>query len=136
MRTVSLISLALLATSACTAPAARPGVAPAEKPPAASEPTAVPTGESPQARGLAFVQAHCAACHAVTAGQTSPRAEAPAFESVVNTPGLTTATLQDWLRNSHNYPDAMNFWIEDDRIGDVTAYMLTLRTSSYHPPII
>lgn len=133
---MSLIALALLTTSGCTTPAAKPDVAQADVTPAADAPAAVPAGQSAQARGLAFAQAHCAACHAVTAGQTSPRAEAPAFESVVNTPGLTTATLQDWLRNSHNYPDAMNFWIEDDRIGDLSAYMLTLRKSSYHPPVI
>jgi mono/diheme cytochrome c family protein len=82
---------------------------------------------APAARGRAFAVAHCASCHAVGAPGISPNPEAPAFETVVNTPGLTPATLSDWLRNSHNYPDAMNLTIDADRIDELAAYMMTLR---------
>lgn len=131
MRTLSLIAVALLMTSACTTPAAK-----TDEARVGSASLTEPAGQSSADRGLAFAQSHCAVCHAVTVGQSSPRAEAPAFESVVNTPGLTATTLQDWLRNSHNYPDAMTFRVEDDNIGDLAAYMLTLRKDSYHPPVI
>src|SRR3546814_5734249 len=58
-------------------------------------------------RGMAFARSHCAACHAVGTGM-SPKPEAPSFEAIVNTPGLTAETLKPWLRDSHNYPEIMN----------------------------
>ena len=93
------------------------------------------TFSPPEARGLAFAKARCAACHAVAEGQASPNAEAPAFATVVNAPGLTPASLSGWLRNSHNFPDKMNFTIADREIADLSAYMLTLRDAHYAPPI-
>lgn len=79
------------------------------------------------AGGLAFAQAHCAGCHAVARLKISPHPEAPTFEEVVNTPGLGSETLEAWLRNSHNFPQVMGFEIEPDQIGDLAAYMMTLR---------
>ncbi|RVQ68778.1 hypothetical protein EKN06_00650 [Croceicoccus ponticola] len=86
-------------------------------------------------RGLAFAQAHCSECHAVIAGQVSPLAEAPPFEAVVNVPGLTEATITPWLRNSHNFPDMMNFAIDPAEIDNLAAYMLSLQNRNYVPRI-
>jgi len=53
---------------------------------------------------------------------------------VVNKPGLTLVTLRTFLRDSHNYPDAMNFTVERAQINDLAAYMITLKQPNYHPP--
>lgn len=91
--------------------------------------------ENPAARrGLAFAQSHCVTCHAIDAG-VSPRPETPSFETIANTSGLTDDTLKFWLRDSHNYPEIMNFTIESGQIDDLAAYMLTLKNPAYTPPI-
>lgn len=86
------------------------------------------------ARGIAFAQAHCAACHAIDAG-LSPLAEAPSFAGTANTPGFTAGTLRPWLRDSHNYPEIMNFALTPAQIDDLTTYMLSLKRPDYKPPI-
>lgn len=92
-------------------------------------------GENPAAkRGMAFAQSHCTACHAVDAG-ISPKPEAPSFEAIVNTTGLAAETLKSWLRDSHNYPEIMNFAIAPAQIDDLATYMLTLKNPGYRPPI-
>src|SRR3546814_9512741 len=68
-----------------------------------------------QRQGLAFSQEHCSACHAIDTG-ISPKPEAPSFEAIINTPGLTARTLNPWLRNSHNFPEIMNFEIAPEQI--------------------
>ncbi|WP_235219032.1 c-type cytochrome [Sphingobium sp. C100] len=85
-------------------------------------------------RGLALATTRCAACHAVN-GAMSPDKNAPTFETIVNTPGLTAETLRAWLGNSHNFPEMMNFEIAPEHIEDLSAYMLTLRDPGYRPPI-
>lgn len=90
---------------------------------------------SAEAQGLAFAQLHCSGCHAVSPGQSSPNVEAPTFDAVVNSPGLTGATIRPWLRDSHNFPDMMNFVIDPDQIDDLAAYMMTLQRSDYMPTI-
>ena len=87
---------------------------------------------SPQ-RGIAFVQQHCASCHGVTANSRSPNPESPPFEDVANKPGLTVVTLRQFLSDSHNYPEAMNFRVDARRIRDLAAYIVTLRKSDYRP---
>lgn len=85
--------------------------------------------------GRAFAQARCAGCHNVTDGQVSPNPNAPPFEAIANTRGLTHGTLKAWLRDSHNYPGQMNFEIGAKHIDDLAAYMLTLKSHDYRPPI-
>ena len=85
------------------------------------------------AEGLAFAQTNCASCHAVGANQVSPNTMAPAFEAIANTRGLTDKTLTVWLRDSHNYPEMMNFEIDAKHIDDLAAHMLTLQSSDYTP---
>ncbi len=89
---------------------------------------------APAKRGMEFARAHCAACHAV-GSDISPRPEAPSFEAIVNTAGLTENTLRPWLRDSHNYPEIMNFVIAPAQIDDLAAYMLTLKNPAYRPAI-
>ncbi|RVT38678.1 c-type cytochrome [Sphingobium algorifonticola] len=79
------------------------------------------------ARGRAFAQSHCSACHAVVADHFSPNPDAPPFENVVDEEGLTRETLTWWLRHSHNFPEIMNFEIADHEVDALAAYMLTLR---------
>ncbi len=132
MRQVLVLATFLLFSSACTS-----GLAPQS--PAAKGPVSANSSgsvvELAGARGLAFAQAHCSICHAVTAGRSSPNAEVPAFEAVVNTQGLAVATLKPWLRDSHNFPAMMNFAIDPDQIDDLAAYMMTLKRPDYVPPI-
>ena len=85
------------------------------------------------ARGLAFAEQRCAACHAVRADGTSPDAEAPAWDDIANRPGTTERTLRTFLRDSHNYPAAMQFEVDRARIRDLSAYMATLRRKGYLP---
>lgn len=119
--------LALLALSACTTP---------QSPQAASAPRALePAALNPVGRGQAFAQARCSACHAITAQGIPPNPESPPFAAVVNRPGITRDTLRQFLRDSHNFPGAMNFRVEPEQIDDLADYMLTLQTPGYRPPI-
>jgi mono/diheme cytochrome c family protein len=77
------------------------------------------------ARGLAYAQEACAACHGVVAGQASPAFGAPSFEQVANTPGMTSIAITAWLNTPHeNMPD---FIVEPERIDDLSAYILSLK---------
>ncbi len=86
-------------------------------------------------RGRVFAEARCAACHAVTANGTSPNPESPSFEDIANRSGLTNATLRQYLRDAHNYPDAMQFRIERGQVRDLSAYIVALKKSGYKPAI-
>lgn len=86
-------------------------------------------------RGLAFAQTHCAACHGITANSSSPNPEAPAWEDVANRPGTTRTTLRRFLRDSHNYPEAMQFKVEPRHIRDLADYLVTLKRAKYRPGI-
>lgn len=87
-------------------------------------------------RGLALANANCAGCHAITANASqSPNPRAPTFELVANREGLTRETLTSFLRDAHNYPEAMQFTLGPKQADDLAAYMLTLRRADYHPPI-
>ena len=65
----------------------------------------------------------------------SPNAKAPAFAGIVNQSGLTSQTLSSWLRDAHNYPEEMEFYLEGQEVDELVAYMLTLRDTNYRPPI-
>lgn len=84
-------------------------------------------------RGLAFAERRCAACHAVRANGSSANPESPSFEDIANRRGVTQATLRTYLRDSHNFPEAMNFRVDARRIRDLAAYMVTLRKPDYRP---
>lgn len=127
MRIILAVAISALVSACQPAEDARPARAAAS-----SGASAVDT---PEARGEKFARNRCADCHAVGANGDSPRREAPTFERIANTPGLTRETLGQWLRDAHNYPDAMYFEIPEEGIDDLVAYMLTLQRDDYEPPI-
>lgn len=86
----------------------------------------------PEAHALA--QAACAGCHSVERVGLSPNPDAPEWPVIANTPGLTRETLTVWLTDAHNYPEEMDFYLEDDEIDQLVSYLLSLKDSDYHPP--
>lgn len=123
-----VLALAAAALAACTADQS-PLRTPSTKRVEAS-------GLSPGARrGAIFAHARCSSCHGVTQSASSPNPESPRFETIANRPGLSRGTLRTFLRDSHNYPDAMNFTIAPSEIDDLAEYMLTLRSRDYRPEI-
>lgn len=84
---------------------------------------------------LAFAQGACGGCHAVERNQDSPNPAAPPFARIVNQEGLTRASLSSWLRDAHNYPEEMEFYLEPQEVDDLVDYMLTLRDIHYQPVI-
>lgn len=85
--------------------------------------------------GLAFAQASCGGCHAVERYPSSPNPDAPPFAAIVNQEGLTHATLATWLRDAHNYPEEMEFSLDQAEVDQLVAYMLTLSDERYRPAI-
>jgi mono/diheme cytochrome c family protein len=82
-------------------------------------------GDIQQGRQLALDV--CASCHAVRAGETqSSLAAAPSFEAVANTPGMTAAALGFWL-TVHSHPTMPMIRLSPQEVGDVSAYILSLR---------
>jgi mono/diheme cytochrome c family protein len=122
-------ALALLAVIACVGGAADGAAAAARRPP-----NDRPAPTSPTARrGLLFAEQHCAGCHAVAANRASPNPESPSFEDIANRPGVSRASLQQFLRDSHNYPEAMNFRVGAAQVSDLADYIGTLRKRGYRP---
>lgn len=102
--------------------------------PKAPAPAPMPLSAS-ASRGLTFAKANCAGCHAVEGSGASPNAEAPAFAAIANMPDLTGETLRQYLRDSHNFPAAMNFSVEPAQIDDLADYVVTLKRADYKPDI-
>lgn len=89
----------------------------------------------PPREAHALAQAACAGCHSVERYGLSPDPAAPEFPTIANRPGLTLASLTNWLRNAHNYPEEMDFYLEDDEVGMLVNYILTLQDEDYEQPI-
>ena len=96
---------------------------------------APPPGRAAEAShpGLAFARSSCGGCHALDQRSVSPNPNAPPFAAVVNQEGLTRNTLAAWLRNAHNYPAEMKLTLDQRRVDDISAYMLTLRDPNFRP---
>jgi len=90
------------------------------------------TEEMRQARG--FAQAACGGCHGVERYGLSANPDAPEWPTIVNRPGLTAATLREYLLNAHNYPEQMDFYLDADEVDQLVAYMLTLQQADYRLP--
>jgi mono/diheme cytochrome c family protein len=76
--------------------------------------------------GGAYAEQVCAACHAVLPNeQISPLAEAPTFQSVADTPGMTEMALTVWLQSSH--PTMPNIVLKQDDLRNVVAYIRSLK---------
>jgi mono/diheme cytochrome c family protein len=85
---------------------------------------AVELGDAQQ--GLTYAKRVCAECHAVEAGEEqSPHLNAPTFDAVAKTPGMTERALIVWLQTSH--PTMPNLVIPDDDTDNIIAYIMSLR---------
>lgn len=81
---------------------------------------------SQQLKGAAFAQQVCAECHAIQAGRPgSPNGQAPTFETVAKTPGMTAIALTAILRTSHR--TMPNIILADDDLRNVIAYIMSLK---------
>lgn len=110
----ALITCLVLSAAACAAPQ-----------PATSGPALIgDTGSA--AAGLAYAQDACADCHAVLPGErVSPHPDAPAFASIVETPGMSGVALNVWLHSEHG--QMPHLIVDADHVDDLWAYMSTLR---------
>lgn len=78
--------------------------------------------------GMAYVRQHCAECHAVEPGaRTSAVHDAPSFQVVADTPGMTLMALNVWLHSGHK--DMPQLMVPQDNTPDIAAYLRTLKTS-------
>lgn len=89
----------------------------------------------PAKAGFEMSEALCSGCHAVKPGDISPNPTSPTFEMIANSPGLTRETLSEYLRDSHNYPELMNFEVAEEDGDLLAAYIITLSSEDYIPPI-
>jgi cytochrome c len=81
---------------------------------------------SQRLKGATIAQQICAECHAVQVGQPrSPNGQAPTFETVAKTPGMTAIALTAILRTSHR--SMPNIILTDDDLRNVIAYIMTLK---------
>jgi mono/diheme cytochrome c family protein len=78
------------------------------------------------AAGGAFAREACASCHATQPKvTTSPTPNAPPFQQVADTSGMTATALTVWLQTSH--PTMPNLQLTPVEKRDVIAYILSLR---------
>ena len=76
--------------------------------------------------GAAYAEQVCAACHAVLPHENlSPLPQAPTFQSVADTPGMTELALTVWLQSSH--PTMPNIILTPDELRNVVAYIRSLK---------
>jgi mono/diheme cytochrome c family protein len=76
--------------------------------------------------GKAYATAICAECHAIRPREdNSPLLDAPSFQSVADTPGMTELALSVWLQTSH--PTMPNIVLEQDDMRNVIAYIRSLK---------
>jgi mono/diheme cytochrome c family protein len=76
--------------------------------------------------GFVFAQAVCAECHAVRESErASPKAQAPSFTTVANTPGMNAMALEVWFQTPH--PTMPNLKFSNEDSDNVIAYILRLR---------
>jgi mono/diheme cytochrome c family protein len=126
----SLAGAALMAATAAIASAPDATGAATRNP---ASPQARPSATGGAERGRSYAEQHCLACHAIAGHQASPNPEAPPFEDIANRAEVTAEALQQYLRNSHNYPATMSFTIETTAADDLATYIATLKRSGYRP---
>jgi mono/diheme cytochrome c family protein len=77
-------------------------------------------------RGLALVQRLCAECHAIQKEDArSPNANAPRFQAIASTSGMTAIALSVALNTSHH--SMPNIMLAADEQADIIAYILSLK---------
>ena len=88
---------------------------------------AVNAQEADVEAGAAYAGKVCAPCHAILANeQISPLPQAPAFQAVADTPGMTELALTVLLQSSH--PTMPNIILKPDDMRNVVAYIRSLKT--------
>ncbi len=107
---------------------------------APAQPASGSAGPVPEARplgdarhGQAFAAAHCAQCHATKRNTVSANPQAPPFEDIASRPGVTGDTLHQFLKDAHNFPEAMQFRLSPQDTSDLSAHFMTLRSDSRRP---
>jgi len=118
MRTLIALALTTLAVTACQ-----------------TAPPATFASDAPKVSVLVpnLVQGVCGDCHGVEPPFLSPNPEAPSFEAIANSAGLTGESLTNWLIDAHNYPELMEFELNEPEAREVAGYMVTLRREDYEP---
>ncbi|MEO0590972.1 MAG: hypothetical protein AAFZ11_10480 [Pseudomonadota bacterium] len=91
------------------------------------------TASSRANRVPTLVQGVCGDCHAVQRPFLSPNPDAPGFERIANSAGLTGESLTEWLIDAHNYPELMDFELSEAEAREVADYMVTLQSENYEP---
>ena len=82
-------------------------------------------GES--SRGLKVARVNCSACHAISRNeQLSPNPNAPPFQRVADTPGMTEIALNHLMHSAHKTMPLIILPPEDQR--HLIAYVLSLRS--------
>jgi cytochrome c len=77
-------------------------------------------------RGFAIAQMTCAQCHSIRKGELRSRnGQAPTFEGLANTPGMTPLALRVALRTPHR--EMPNLVLKNEEIDDIGAYIETLK---------
>ena len=110
MKNLALLSLALGVTACQSVPADQRAANPAQ--------------------GMLFAENSCSSCHAVGRNGASPNVNAPTFTSIASRPGVTAESLSSWLRDGHNYPVEMGFYLDQQKVDALAAYMVRLRSGS------
>ena len=77
-------------------------------------------------RGHLLAETVCSECHAIDKGAPRSRnGDAPTFESVAKTRGMTPMALRVALRTPHQ--KLPNLVIKDQEVDDIIAYLATLK---------
>jgi len=83
-----------------------------------------PPYEPSASMGMIIARDNCASCHELFLSRESPNPNAPSFRDIVNRPGMTPERLAAWLKDGHNYPAEMGFYLEPHKIDSLVAYMI------------
>jgi mono/diheme cytochrome c family protein len=76
--------------------------------------------------GLVAARRLCSQCHAVERAQApSPEKDAPPFQNIAATPGMTTTALSAALNTSHQ--TMPNIILEPEEKADIIVYILSLK---------
>lgn len=82
----------------------------------------------------ALAQGACGGCHSIEQHGLSPDPKATEFARIANRKGLTRASLTAWLREAHNYPSEMDFYLETDEVNQLVRYIMTLKIPDHELP--
>jgi mono/diheme cytochrome c family protein len=80
-------------------------------------------------RGLTLARRLCGDCHAIERGRTtSPNAEAPPFQAVADTRGMSVGALKVFFQTPHRMMP--NLMLERADADDIIDYILSLKSPS------